>query len=119
VGTRKNGGEYKEVALAGLNLIFTGSLFIVIGIHAFLPLLIGIFMFITGFILYYGLEPDAPFNIDCGLEMLNEVLALLLMTGPFWIGDTALKIVAQAFALIYGAKHLLSKIPSEKCPIDI
>jgi hypothetical protein len=114
-----NGGEYKQGSLAGLNLIFTGSLFIVIGMHAFLPLLVGIFMFITGFILYYGLEPDAPFNINCGLEILNEVLALLLMTGPFWTGEKALRVVAQAFALIYGAKHFLSKIPSEKCPIDI
>jgi len=114
-----NEGEYKQGALAGLNLIFTGSLFIVIGIHAFLPLLVGIFMFITGFILYYGLEPDAPFNINCGLEILDEVLALLLMTGPFWKGEKALKVVAQAFALVYGAKHFLSKIPSEKCPIDI
>jgi hypothetical protein len=117
-----NGGilDGRQVgALFGLTLIFSGAALGVLGMYLSGILLIfyALHMVVLGFLMYYGGEPEAPFNINCLRAVLFDAMVILgIMTAH---GIYATKLAGIASSWLFGVWHFLDKLfhNDEPCPI--
>jgi hypothetical protein len=115
-----NGGELdnnKYVALFGLASIFFGAFLFVMGVFSPAFILIGLLVAVIGFVLYYGLEPDAPFNINCSRTV---AFATMVILGPLMVHKvvSAEKAGIASAWLLFSWYFLGKLFPNdEPCPI--